>query len=72
MKYLVAYTSSNSRLSQGPGEWFLNGGGLYFSHQFGFGALDADALVSRARNWTSVPEQTQYTIVPMGTMGSSV
>ena len=66
MKYLVAYTSNISRLSQGAGEWFLNGGGLYFSHRFGFGAIDAEALVLRARHWSPVPEQTQATIVPSG------
>ena len=65
MKYLVAYTSNINRLTQGPGEWFLNGGGLYFSHQFGFGALDAEALVNRARNWTTVPDQTWDTMVPV-------
>eukprot|EP00731_Ephydatia_muelleri_P028842 Em0020g486a len=65
VKYLVAYTSNINRLTQGPGEWFLNGGGLYFSHQFGFGALDAEALVNRARNWTTVPDQTWDTMVPV-------
>ncbi|KAL5489341.1 hypothetical protein EMCRGX_G018424 [Ephydatia muelleri] len=50
VKYLLVYTSNTTRLSQSSREWFLNSGGLYFSHQFGFGAIDAEALVNRARS----------------------
>ena len=37
----------------------MNGGGLRVSHKFGFGAVDAEALVTRARRWTTVLPQTQ-------------
>ena len=32
------------------------------SHKFGFGAVDAEALVIRARNWATVPPQRQSTL----------
>ena len=40
----------------------MNGGGLKVSHKFGFGAVDAEALVTRARRWTTVPAQAQSNI----------
>eukprot|EP00731_Ephydatia_muelleri_P019984 Em0012g809a len=58
VKYLLVYTSNTTRLSQSSREWFLNSGGLYFSHQFGFGAIDAEALVNRARVVTAGASQS--------------
>lgn len=55
VQYLIAYTSNRDKLV--GGEWFTNGGGLRVSPQFGFGAIDAEALVTRARRWINVPEQ---------------
>jgi len=46
------------------GEWVTNGGGLRVSNQFGFGVLDVEALVTRARWWVSVPEQQLDAVVP--------
>ena len=40
----------------------MNGGGLRVSHKYGFGAVDAEALITRARRWTTVPPQTQNNI----------
>ena len=40
----------------------MNGGGLYVSSQFGFGAIDAEAIVTRARTWTNVPSQLHTSI----------
>lgn len=48
------YTSDTTKLS---GEWTINGAGLKVSSQFGFGAIDAEAMVTRARHWINVPEQ---------------
>lgn len=42
-----------------------NGGGLQVSHHFGFGAIDVEAMVTRARHWTTVPEQHSTTIQGM-------
>ena len=49
------YTSDTTKLK--GGEWITNGAGLKVSSQFGFGAIDADAMVTMAKNWTSVPSQ---------------
>ena len=58
MQYLIAYTSNSDILHNG--EWTTNGAGLPVSHKFGFGAIDAEAMVTRARRWTNVPEQLSY------------
>ena len=55
VQYLVAYTSSHQQLTGGSPS--TNGGGLEVSHEFGFGAMNAEALVSRARHWITVPPQ---------------
>ena len=62
IQYLIAYTSDPSKL-QG-GHWMTNGGGLKVSHEFGFGAIDAEAMVTRARYWTTVPQRVSCFIRP--------
>lgn len=42
---------------------------LRVSHKFGFGVLDAEALVTRARNWINVPEQQVDIAVPANSTG---
>lgn len=57
---ILAYSSRNSDASfsdwqfNGADNW--NGGGLHFSHQYGFGLLDAHAAVRLAETW-----ETQHT-----------
>ena len=65
MQYLIAYTSDRDSLV--GGEWSTNGAGLKVSHKFGFGAVDAEAMVTRARRWINVPEQQSSTVY--GTFG---
>ena len=48
---------------------FTNGAGLIVSHQFGFGAIDADAMVTRAQRWINVPSQVTDYITPSVTSG---
>lgn len=55
VQYLLVYTSNSDELSNG--EWTVNGRGLKVSHKFGFGAVDAEAMVTRARHWITVPPQ---------------
>ena len=52
---LIVYTSDTTKLK--GGEWITNGASLKVSSQFGFGAIDAEAMVTRAKNWTNVPTQ---------------
>ena len=61
VQYLVVYTSDTTKLK--GGEWTTNGAGLRVSSQFGFGAIDAEAMVTRARNWINVPVQLQSRIL---------
>ena len=62
MQYLIAYTANTNGLVDG--EFTTNGAGLNVSHKFGFGAIDAEAIVTRGRHWTNVPEQLSQTIEP--------
>ncbi|KAE9420589.1 hypothetical protein Angca_003913 [Angiostrongylus cantonensis] len=39
------------------GDWIMNGVGRNVSHSFGYGLMDAGAMVQLARNWTTAPEQ---------------
>lgn len=55
VQYLLAYTSNPDILI--GDDWVTNGGGLKVSHHFGFGAIDAEAMVSRAKQWINVAEQ---------------
>ncbi len=63
IQYLIAYTSDPSPFQSASG-WTTNGAGLLVSHQFGFGAIDAEAMVTRAQYWTSVPQQRTCTVKP--------
>jgi len=36
----------------GGGDWQVNGAGLHFSHDYGFGLVDAEAAVRLAETWT--------------------
>lgn len=61
IQYLLAYTARREGLGS-PHQWTTNGGGLPVSKNYGFGAVDAEALVSRARHWISVPPQNSCSI----------
>jgi len=56
VQYLLVYTSRAEGVGQ-VGEWRRNGAGIVLSDKYGFGAVDAEALVSRARHWRPVPAQ---------------
>lgn len=44
-------------LGKSPNEWVTNGVGRKVSHSFGYGLMDAAAMVRLARVWETVPEQ---------------
>ena len=60
MQYLIAYTANRNGLVDG--EWITNGAGLSVSHKFGFGAIDAEAIVSRGRHWVTIPAQLSQVV----------
>ena len=58
IQYLIVYTSNPDNLLD-TGYDFTNGAGLRVSHHvhYGFGAIDGEAMVTRAQHWTNVPDQ---------------
>lgn len=63
VQYLMVYTADTQSLMMPENAhlWSINGAGIRISPQFGFGAIDAEAMVSRARYWTNVPDQITQT-----------
>lgn len=57
MQHLVVRTSMPRHLS--TGDWRTNGVGRRVSHSYGYGLLDAGAMVALAQNWTAVGPQHQ-------------
>ncbi|XP_077988680.1 furin-1-like [Glandiceps talaboti] len=55
LQYIVVITSRPENL-QAP-DWTVNGAGYKVSHSYGFGLMDATAMVEYAENWNLVPEQ---------------
>lgn len=56
MQYLVVMTSRPEPLDKENG-WILNGVKRKYSHKFGYGLMDAGAMVNLAEQWTTVPPQ---------------
>lgn len=56
LQYLVVLTSRASPLEKESG-WITNGVKRKVSHKFGYGLMDAGALVNLAEKWTTVPPQ---------------
>ncbi|KAL7296421.1 hypothetical protein TKK_0010430 [Trichogramma kaykai] len=56
MQYLVVLTSRYSPLDKETG-WNINGIKRRVSHKFGYGLMDAGAIVDLAEKWTNVPVQ---------------
>ena len=56
MQYLVVMTSRAGPLKEESG-WSRNGAGREFSHQFGYGLMDAGRMVDLAAKWKSLPTQ---------------
>ena len=63
------YTSNTDSLLLNTNDKFTNGAGLTVSHHFGFGAIDADAMVTRAKHWVNVPSEISHTLTPYITTG---
>lgn len=59
VQHLVAWTAEYAPLQDNPG-WKMNGRGLWVNSRFGFGLLNAEALVNAAdpANFTNVPEKS--------------
>ena len=55
LQHIVVHTSKKGNLK--ADDWIINGVNRSVSHSFGYGLMDAGAMVRLARNWTSVPPQ---------------
>ncbi|CAL8111481.1 unnamed protein product [Orchesella dallaii] len=57
IQHLTVLTSKRNSLFDAKGRfhWTMNGVGLEFNHLFGFGVLDAGAMVALSREWKTVP-----------------
>jgi proprotein convertase subtilisin/kexin type 2 len=57
IQHLTVLTSKRNSLFDAKGRfhWTMNGVGLEFNHLFGYGVLDAGAMVALAKNWKTVP-----------------
>ncbi|XP_072157227.1 furin-like protease 1, isoforms 1/1-X/2 isoform X2 [Bemisia tabaci] len=55
MQHIVVQTARPANLK--TADWAVNGVGRNVSHSFGYGLMDAGAMVELARKWQTVPEQ---------------
>ncbi|XP_022366825.1 proprotein convertase subtilisin/kexin type 6 isoform X2 [Enhydra lutris kenyoni] len=55
VQHLLVKTSRPAHLK--ASDWKVNGAGHKVSHLYGFGLVDAEALVTEAKKWTAVPAQ---------------
>ncbi|RWS09406.1 neuroendocrine convertase 1-like protein [Dinothrombium tinctorium] len=60
IQHLVAITSDPKPLD--PTGWRVNGAGLIYNNKFGFGLMNAEAMVKKALNWTNVPPKSSCTV----------
>uniref|UniRef100_A0A8D1D6L9 furin n=1 Tax=Sus scrofa TaxID=9823 RepID=A0A8D1D6L9_PIG len=60
MQHLVVQTSKPAHLN--ANDWTTNGVGRKVSHSYGYGLLDAGAMVALAQNWTTVDPQRKCII----------
>lgn len=56
MQHIVVQTSRYEPLRYESG-WIQNGVGRYVSHKFGYGLMDAEAMVKTALRWKTTPPQ---------------
>ncbi|XP_070490014.1 furin-like protease kpc-1 isoform X2 [Chironomus tepperi] len=62
MQHIVVRTANPANLGKSSNEWTVNGVGRKVSHSFGYGLMDAAAMVRLARVWETVPEQQRCEI----------
>jgi len=57
IQHLTVLTSKRNSLFDAKNRfhWTMNGVGLEFNHLFGFGVLDAGAMVTLSKQWHAVP-----------------
>jgi len=61
VQHIMVRTSNPANLN--APDWKLNGVGRQVSHNYGYGLMDARAMVETARKWISVPPQQSCEVV---------
>ena len=61
VQHIMVRTSNPANLN--APDWKLNGVGRRVSHNYGYGLMDAKAMVELARKWISVPPQQSCEVV---------
>lgn len=70
LQHVIVMTSRPENLH--TNDWRVNGAGLSVSHDYGFGLMDAGAMVMLAKNWTRVPEQHLCTVDGLEGQGKEI
>ena len=60
IQHIIVETSKPANLSSS--DWQLNGANHKVSHSFGYGMMDASAMIDLAKTWTNVPHQRKCVI----------
>jgi hypothetical protein len=55
MQHIIVHASKRRMLK--AADWKINGVGRQYSHRYGYGLMDAGAMVSLAKNWKLVSQQ---------------
>ena len=63
MQHIVLLTANPKPLLNEPG-WLQNGVGRQYSLKFGYGLMDADAMVELAQVWPGAGQQGSYSLLP--------
>uniref|UniRef100_A0A8B9ZFN4 Neuroendocrine convertase 2 n=1 Tax=Anas platyrhynchos TaxID=8839 RepID=A0A8B9ZFN4_ANAPL len=66
MQHLTVLTSKRNQLHDEVHQWRRNGVGLEFNHLFGYGVLDAGAMVKMAKDWKTCSRAIPLKIPPSG------
>ncbi|CAG2227760.1 PC3-like endoprotease variant B,Furin-like protease 2,Furin-like protease 1, isoform 1-CRR,Furin-like protease 1, isoforms 1/1-X/2,PC3-like endoprotease variant A,Proprotein convertase subtilisin/kexin type 5,Furin-like protease kpc-1,Proprotein convertase subtilisin/kexin type 4,Proprotein convertase subtilisin/kexin type 7,Furin,Proprotein convertase subtilisin/kexin type 6,Furin-1 [Mytilus edulis] len=61
VQHLIVLTSSRKGFNDTYSDWSVNGANKEFSQVLGYGLMDAEAMVSKAKTWATVPVQHTFT-----------
>ncbi|XP_071160728.1 furin-like [Mytilus edulis] len=71
IQHMIVLTSSRNGFNDSYASWGKNGAGKEYSQVLGFGLMDAEAMVTQAANWTTVPTQKTCTTSTFTGSGST-
>ena len=61
VQHIIVRTARRANLR--AEDWRQNGAGYNLSHAFGFGLMDAGAMVRLATTWQTVPDQERWVLL---------